>query len=400
MNRFVISFDFSKISRLLFLLYIVYANVTSYSWFYVRGLTLILLLGALFFQLLSDSHIKTNKTLNALIVFGIYIVVFGLLVAKDRNRLITTASTFGETLIVFYLVNSYIIKDEKPNFPMVAFIIQALVAAYFTITKGIGTGRISFSENINVNTVGVMFSLGIGFIMYLLIAENNKPIKSLASVAAILVLLFGIMLTASKKAIISATLFIALWIIFCYRFTLARVNKLVRLFLFILLCCAGVYVFNWYTSNNSLQFDLVTMRMNELYEGSSDQSRLRLIKEGFSIFLSHPILGVGFDNVRYYTLRQGYTHCFYSELFACTGIIGSSLFIYALFRPFSILIGAQKIREKGLSLVKTQDLYIILTFLVLLALCFTQILFYTPNLMYVFSVITGYAILVNKREIN
>ena len=135
--------------------------------------------------------------------------------------------------------------------------------------------------------------------------------------------------------------------------------------------------------------------MSGLYVGESDQARIEMIKEGLLIFVSHPIFGVGFNNARYYISYATYTHCFYAEMLACTGIIGTILFGYAMIRPWAIIVKTRRRIRLRDSLQNTKIIYI-----VFLLLNFTQIAFYAQNLMYVFSVFSAFAICLdinNKR---
>ena len=379
------------VSKVLFLLYIVYNNVTSYSLFFVRGLSSILLLGSLIILLYHDRFKLLNDiSLNALILFVAYIFASGLLVSTDFNLVVSTATTFLESLLVFYIVIRYIGIDGTPSFVMSVFIIQAIVAASIMIFRGSGVYRVSIADNVNVNTLGVMFAFAIGFTLFIII-QNGNPKKFLLAISIIVLMLFGIMMTASKKAILAAAVFIVLWIIFCYKWTFAKMNKLFRIGLFIVMIAVSLYVYKWFTGNYVEQLDYVKYRMSLLYVGESDQARTQLIKEGFSIFLSHPIFGVGFNNARYYTSLNTYTHCFYSEILACTGLIGAMIFGYALFRPAFVISSKLLVATKRGTSARTQIKYMNILLLTLLSLCLVQILFYTPTLMYVFAIITGFA---------
>lgn len=76
---------------------------------------------------------------------------------------------------------------------------------------------------------------------------------------------------------------------------------------------------------------------DKFYEGSilqqrsetniKDDVRLVLLKDAFSVGLSHFFTGVGAGNFLYYTPERNFAHCTYLELFANTGILGAVLFI-------------------------------------------------------------------------
>ena len=91
-------------------------------------------------------------------------------------------------------------------------------------------------------------------------------------------------------------------------------------------------------------------RMDDLFllltgRGSRNLSgyvRLEYIKLGMDLFKEHPLIGIGIDNARVYTIRisglDHYLHNNYVEMLACGGIIGTALYywIYAyLFHSFA-----------------------------------------------------------------
>lgn len=391
MTKTKILIDPRKISKLCFLLYIVYANVASYSLFFVKGLSSILLVGAFATALYSDGFkIKANKSFFAYVVFTVYVLGSGFLVAKNFNTLFSTAMTFIESLVVFYLIIAYVHYDGNISFVMNVFIAQALLAAVIVIFNGVGAKRVSIAEGVNVNTIGVMLAYAIGFILYLLIREKQKPSVLIIGIVCIVLLFVGILLAVSKKGIFSAAAMLLFWILLCYRFTIKKLNAIYKILIFVALIAIVVFAFGWYTTNYTVQIQILKMRMNQLYSGDSDQDRIRLFLEGFKIFLDHPLMGVGFNNSRFYSFRATYTHSFYSELFACTGIIGVFIFLYGLVSPFhQIYKYISQCRDRR-SILYVRRVYVWIMFVVLLVLCFVQIIFYQPTLMYILGVFTAY----------
>lgn len=386
------------ISKICFLLYIVYANVARYSLFFLKGLSSVLLVGALLTELFSKGFkAKANRSLVAYIAFALYVLVSGILVARNYDLVVYTTRTYLESLVVFYLILSYATFDKDVTFVMYVFIAQALLAAVIVIFNGVGTTRISIAENVNVNTIGVMLAYAIGFVLFLLVREKQKPLFWVLGVICISLLFVGILLAVSKKGIFSAITMFLVWILLCYKFTFKKLKIFYKILIFVALISAVVFTYIWYTTNYSIQIEILKMRMDQLYTGDSDQDRIRLFLEGFTIFLDHPIIGVGFNNSRFYSFRLTYTHSFYSEIFACTGIIGVIIFLYGLFSPlYRIYIYSKRFHEKN-SISHVKLIYIISLFLVFLMLGFVQIYFYQPTLMYVLGVLTAFvAVLPNQ----
>lgn len=404
MNRSLeLRISFQIFSKVFFAFYIVYSNVLSFSLFTIRGLSTALLACAVMLQLLHDKfRLHFDKSFIALLLFALYAYVSGFLVAYDFDKALSTLLSFVEYLVVFYLVICYISSDGKPDFSMVVFILQALLTIFFMVFRGVGITRISISNVVNVNTIGTTLAFAIGFVLYLLIARRNKPINWVIGIASIAALLVGILLTVSKKAIIGGAALIVLWIVLCYRSMFARIRLIWKLLILLGFVVTGVYVYRWFMSQYAFQIEVLLYRMDNLYVGDSDQARIYYIKEGFRIFLSHPIFGVGLNNARYYNmLKETYTHCLYSELPACTGIIGTFIFGYTLVRPWVIISEKRKSYKRTDPILNTRNKYLLAIFVVFLAINFTQIAFYAQNLMYVLAIITGFAVsapLMNGQE--
>ncbi len=393
MNRSLnLRFNFQVLSKVFFAIYLLYSNVLRYSFINIRGLSEALLIIAIAAQLIHEKfRLRLDKSLLALVVFALYVFLSGFFVAQDFDRLLSSLFTFVECLLVFYLVLCYIATDGKPDFPMIAFIGLALITTILLIFRGVGFKRINIADTVNVNAIGVTLSFAIGFVLYLLISKRNSPIKWVIGIASIAILLVGVMMTASKKAIIGGAALIILWIFLCYRFTFARIPLALRFAVFGGIIATGILVYRWYTSSYAKQMEYLINRMSGLYVGESDQTRIEMIKEGFLIFLSHPIFGVGFNNARYYNSYATYTHCLYTEALACTGIIGTFLFGYAVVRPWSIIVKIRRRIKLRDSLQNTKIIYMLAVFIVFLLLNFTQIAFYAQNLMYTLSVFAAFA---------
>ena len=389
-------FNFGVLSKLLFVIYVLYSFFFRYAFFAVSGLSYALLIIAIVPQLIHDRfRLRCNKSLLALLIFVLYTFISGVFVAKDFERLFSTLLSFIECLGVFYLIACYVQSDGKPDFSMAVFIAQALLLAYFVVFRGVGDKRISVSEALNVNSIGGSLTFAIGYILYLLIQKNNRPVKWIFGIASIAVMLVGIMLTSSKKAIIGSAVLIFLWIILCYRFTFARIHLILRMIAFISIIAVGVFVYRWYMSSYAQQAEYMINRMGGLYIGESDQARIKMIKEGISVFFSHPIFGVGFNNARFYISFATYTHCLYAEVLACTGVIGTVLFGYAIIRPWRIMLRVRKKIKKQDSIQNTRIIYLLTIFAVFLLINLTQIAFYEHNLMYIYSVFTAFAAELN-----
>lgn len=387
------------VSKVLFLAYGLYVNIII-SLFYVKGLAQAILLTSLFFALVSTRlRFPKDKSFFAFIAFAVVITVTSAFVAYDFSRAFMSVLTFLEFLVSFLLIIIYSEHDRKIDFALNAFVLQGLVTVLLMVVRGTNALRVSISESVNVNTIGTVLVFSIAFVLFEMITSKKTVLRVVAGVLAVLVLAFGIMLTVSKKSIIAGAALIILWIICCYRTTFMKMKKGYRILLFFALILTGYFVYRWYTSNYATQIEYMLFRMSEITEGDSSQERLELIKEGFETFLSYPVFGVGFNNARYYSIFNTYTHCFYIELLACTGIIGTFIFGYGMVHIWSKIGYCLKRFRFRSEETRSQIVFMIIIYVVLLFYSWTQIIFYTFGLIYPLFVLSAFgSCLINQKR--
>ena len=388
-----IKINSSILSRVFFVCYVIYSYTLSYSLFFVRGLSAILLLGALVFELHNDKyHLHKEKSFAAYFVFLLYVISTGVIVATDTDRMLSSAMTFAECLASYYLIISYAQNDKKIDFPINVFVLHGLVTAVFTSFSGAGIERATIANEVNANVVAVTMAFSIAFILYEMIGHNKSPVRVIFIFGAVLFLLFAILLTVSKKAIFGAIVLIILWIACCYKTTFSQVKKVYKMILFLSVIAICIISIIWYASNYAAQIEYMQIRMSEITTGTSSVDRIELFKEGIRIFLEHPFLGVGFNNARYYTALSTYTHCYYSEILACTGFIGTLIYTYALGVSWRRIKRSYKPIKQINKIAAVKVAYMISIFVVLLLISATQIMFYMYNLMYVLAILAGFSI--------
>ena len=155
------------ISKLFFLAYVVYNNVLIYSLMVFKGFSTLLIIAALFFQLFSDRYkIFKERSFISYLIFFIYILLTGLLVSVDRDRMLQTAFTFLEYLLSYYLIISYARADHKIDFPINVFVLQGIIASLVMVIRGVSSlgMRASIADNVNSNIIAVTLAFTIAFI--------------------------------------------------------------------------------------------------------------------------------------------------------------------------------------------------------------------------------------------
>ena len=152
-----------------------------------------------------------------------------------------------------------------------------------------------------------------------------------------------------------------------------------------------VFAYQWYQSEYKEAFEFMMYRMGLLGEGNSDSKRFEFIIEALKVFVENPIFGVGINNFRYYNpIEQTYSHCFYTEVLACTGLGGAVIFVYPIYKAAKRVFKCNRdiMSHKKLS---AQGKYILCMLGVFLFINMTQIAFYEFNLMFFIMIFISYA---------
>jgi len=260
----------------------------------------------------------------------------------------------------------------------------AIVMSILNLTMGQGINRITFSENLNVNTIAIVMMFGIGFVLYNLIRDETKLYNWIAGFAAIALFAYMILITVSKKAILGAGFLILFWALWCSGKdnTKGRVRKVV---IFVLVLAALYYGYELFVKYMPTQYEYLLIRMGQLSEGTSSNKRRELIVQGFQVFAQNPVFGVGLNNFRYHTFYNTYSHCFYSELFACLGICGVLIFFIPFFSGIASMI--KRLTRTNSLIIKNKIKYIMAILVCLMGTSIAQIIFYEYELIYILGVI-------------
>ena len=383
--------NYTQISRLFFLAFLLFVQVLT-SFYNNVGIGYVLIFLALLFQIASDKLFLKGRTYLWLVAFAVFCFASSTFVAVDREKAYTYILVFLEYTAIFYLIHRYSEEDGNINFAITAFIILSVVMAVVSMFFGRSQLRISFSENINSNTIGVVCAFGMAFLLFRFIHEEKTMGRIILIVAILLLLAFVVVRTASKKSIITGAVLILLWIVFCYKQAFGNKNAVSRILTFSFIILISYLAYKWFVKEESAAVEYLMFRFGRLNanDGGSTEERIDLIKEGLNVFSTHFLLGVGFNNFRFYNSYNTYAHNLYIELLSSCGIIGTLIFLAPIIRSLS---GYRKLLYRGWKnerLQHTEHLYMLIIFLALLFLSFTQIIFYELPLMYIYGVTTAY----------
>ena len=239
-------------------------------------------------------------------------------VTHSLRQMIRMVSSYVISVISFY------IASRNRNYIwlyilMIIYFILLLGSAYgsdgLVIAQDVND-REQF-DNINANAFGYfLFYMSFAVIMLISIYKEGQVLFGI--IAAILLIILSVyiaLITASRQVLLIQIPFILL-ILFLIYFKSNSKNTILFIALFVIMLLYGLPIFNEYYSNSFLA---------ERTETSiTEDSRFFLIRKGLEEGVKHPILGLGPNN---FVLKyDAYTHCSYTELFACSGIF--ALFLY------------------------------------------------------------------------
>lgn len=184
----------------------------------------------------------------------------------------------------------------------------------------IGTRATSLTTN--ANTLGMTCFWSIVGLSFFWRARGSKLLRTF-SIALVLPLLFGITVSASRKAFLIVFVFMLAWLWFCYRkFLLRNLSALVV----IGIVAGGGVLF----ARTALEGTMLGYRLgvasNVGDQDTSTVTRLGFYEQGLSMLKARPITGVGLAQFAAHSDIGLYSHSEYLEVFCNTGLVGGLLY--------------------------------------------------------------------------
>lgn len=279
--------------------------------------------------------------------FAGYSLLTGVLLASNRSLIVSSVSTYVAFWMICACINMICLNLRTIDWILKQLIILCLICAIYTILHGYGyyngvIVRTMGPEN-NPNTLGAMMVFGMFAIMY----RIEPKLKNMIYIFPFIVLfLYIIILTGSKKALLAAAIMLMIWFVGFLAGIRKNEHLIIRLITYIVLgiiVCVGIYYFiTQYI--NTVSF----VRMKGLFDSGSTSTRIQMYLEAYKIFKENILVGVGYNHYRVVSSMQTYSHSTYAELLADTGIVGVFLFLFPI-----IKVGNQIIKY----VLKKRDYY-------------------------------------------
>jgi O-antigen ligase len=218
-----------SLSKLFLALLILYTGYFQAVFFQIPNMLLILGFIAILFLLIAMYQRSTpiNNGFTAEIIlwigFALSSLFIGYITVMSKSHLISSIFTLIENIILIIAI-CYISKyDGNIDYVVKVFIILTLVSAITAIFWGEGYhggNRISLSANTNPNGFGVSLVIGMACLLYKL--NINKKLNIALVSAGVLIFLYTIILTGSRKSFLAAVLLLIYWFLFCFGGTLRK----------------------------------------------------------------------------------------------------------------------------------------------------------------------------------
>ena len=300
----------------------------------------LLLTGCVVTRMLYDGYLSVQGMPSLLKMFIVYFLYsfLGILVAKNISTLISSIITYGCFITVCF--DCWYISFRKQDNRWLYRILKlvALVCAVQTVFFGQpyfnGIEVITMSPTNNPNTLG--FVLVIGILSFAIDMNLEKKSTFFFTMAADILMLYGIVLTGSRKCLLASVPIMLYWL-FYYVKTMRKERRQKELLIAIILITIAAFGCVKYISRD-FQNSAVFERMTLLFSEGGTDTRESLYRDAWEYFKTSPIIGIGFNQYRQWSPHGYYSHSSYAEILSCGGIIGVLIFFLPLLKCLYICI--------------------------------------------------------------
>lgn len=291
-----------------------------------------LLTGFVIARIVCDLKFNIGAIPPVLKMYIIYFLysLFGFFVARDHELFVSSLITYGCFVIVCFDCWYISFKMENNNWLYGIFRLVAVVCALQVILAGqpYYNGIIVTTMSKTNNPNALAFVLVIGILAFAIGMNLKKQSAFFITVIAVAMMLYGIVLTGSRKCLLVAVPIVAFWL-FTYVTTMRKEHRHKQLLVSMSVIgvafaiCAG-YIRSSFTSSAAFE------RLMQLFSEGGTDTRESLYRDAFEFFETSPIIGIGFNQYRVWSSYGFYSHSSYAEILSCGGIIGVLIFFVPL----------------------------------------------------------------------
>ncbi len=233
-------------------------------------------------------------------------------------------------LVFFFCIQVVLIRTGKIKMMYQALLANSLLFFLYAVFSGEfftppdDTQRVQVLVD-NANGFAYIGLTGLSGVLFLWKGVKNFNSKIwLWIIASCFVLM--IIFTASRSGFITMIVLFVCWLIFCYYKSFLK-HSILYIALIIFFVPISYYGYSYILETTYLGERLSETAGSE-GSGITDESRVQLYIEGFEMFKSNPIYGVGLSQFIILSSKKAVAHSEYMELLATTGLGGLLLMLY------------------------------------------------------------------------
>lgn len=266
------------------------------------------------------------------IVFGIWLLwcLLGAREALLTNPLLPKgfwlAYRWAVVTGLVFLVSAGITAMQKSvTAAFLAFTLGALIVICIAVYTGEYqetsidmTHRLGAVTEGNANAFSYLLFFGVVGAAYFISNTGQHAIQTL-NIIMLVIFTIGIILSASRKALLGECLFILLWLWFCYHEQLFQKRRAIVIAIVLM---GSLYISGTYVMNNTLMGE--RFREDTMLEHEED--RIDKYRESILMIREEPIFGIGLGNFADQSRSGRASHSDYVGVFTQTGVVGGLLY--------------------------------------------------------------------------
>ena len=261
----------------------------------------------------------------------------------------------GSFMLLFIYVVVLIHNPKLLKTIAYAFILSAIL---FILTMDMSPENqesdrvMGITSNPNIFGLFMIYAIfGVAFLW----KEANKKLR-IFLVSVVVLSFYGIISAASRKSMISVGVFLSLWAVLLF---VSEKNFLKTSAFVVSIMFVSYFIYNVF------YLDSIMMLRFE-YAEESGKGRYDIATEGFKLFKSSPLIGVGLGTFQEYSDSGKYAHNDFFELIATLGLFGLIIYVSIYYWLISTINKVKKnVKNKNVIYILNTFIFIIITMIVL-----------------------------------
>lgn len=261
----------------------------------------------------------------------------------------------GSFMLLFIYVVVLIHNPKLLKTIAYAFILSAIL---FILTMDMSPENqesdrvMGITSNPNIFGLFMIYAIfGVAFLW----KEANKKLR-IFLVSVVVLSFYGIISAASRKSMISVGVFLSLWAVLLF---VSEKN-----FLKISVFVVSIMFVSYFIYNVFYLDSIMMLRFG--YAEESGKGRYNIATEGFKLFKSSPLIGVGLGTFQEYSDSGKYAHNDFFELIATLGLFGLIIYVSIYYWLISTINKVKKnVKNKNVIYILNTFIFIIITMIVL-----------------------------------